>query len=101
MTRESFVVMEVADVASEVVAPAVRAVFKDGEVSALELRAVDELGGSVELSLTARGETFAYLVVQGTVRDMSASDWSENLRSLLVDFVAESRFGWGENRDVR
>jgi hypothetical protein len=32
---------------------------------------------------------------------MSAEQWSENLRSLLVDFVAESRFGWGENRDVR
>ena len=53
------------------------------------------------LSLTARGETFDYLVIQGTVPGMSAESWSENLRSLLVDFVAESRFGWAENRDLR
>ena len=94
VTRESFVVMEVADVASEVVAPAVRAVFKDGEVSALELRAVDELGGSVELALTARGET-SLLVVQ-TVRDMSASDWSETCARSWS--TRRSRFGWGRQR---
>jgi hypothetical protein len=93
--------MELAEVASEVVAPAVRAVFREGEVSAIALRVTDELEGSVALSLTAKGETFDYLVVQGTVPGMTAGRWSENLRSLLVDFVAESRFGWGENRDAR
>jgi hypothetical protein len=93
--------MELADVASEVVAPAMRAVFKPGEVSAFALRVTDELEGSVAFSLTAQGESFDYLVVQGTVPGKSAEQWSENLRSLLVDFVAESRFGWGENRDVR
>jgi hypothetical protein len=93
--------MELADVASAVVAPALRAVFKPGEVSSFALRVTDELEGSVALSLTAHGETFDYLVVQSTVLDMSAEQWSERLRSLLVDFVAESSFGWGENRDVR
>lgn len=93
--------MELADVASGVVAPAMRAVFKPGEISALALRVTDDLEGSVALSLTAQGETFDYLVVQGAVQGMSAEQWSENLRSLLVDFVAESRFGWGENRDAR
>ena len=93
--------MELADVASEVVAAALRAVFKPGEISAFALRVTDELEGSVALSLVAEGETFEYLVVQGAVTGMSAEEWSENLRSLLVDFVAESRFGWGENRDVR
>ncbi|MGZ4580517.1 MAG: hypothetical protein ACXVXG_07755 [Nocardioidaceae bacterium] len=92
--------MELVNVASEVVVPAMRAVFKEGEVSAFELSLTDELEGSVALSLRARGETFQCLVVQGTVPGMSAEEWSENLRSLLVDFVAESRFGWGENRDV-
>jgi hypothetical protein len=32
---------------------------------------------------------------------MSPEDWCERLRSNLVDFVAESRFGWGQNREVR
>lgn len=94
-------VMELADVASAVVAPAIRAVFKEGEVSDFALSVTSELEGSVALSLTACGETFEYLVIQGTVPDMSAESWSENLRSLLADFVAESRFGWGENRDLR
>lgn len=87
--------------ANQIVVPALRAVFKEGEVSALELRVTDELEGSVGLSLTVRGEPFDYLVVQGTVPHMTAEQWSENLRTLLVDFVAESRFGWGENREAR
>jgi hypothetical protein len=78
-----------------------RAVFKDGEVTAFEVSVTEELSGSVALSLTARGETFQYPVIQGDVPGMTPEAWSENLRSLLVDFVAESRFGWGENRDVR
>ena len=94
-------VMELADVASEVVAPALRAVFKEGEVSGFALRVMDESQGSVALTLTVDGETFEYPVIQGDVSDMTAKKWSENLRSLLVDFVAESRFGWGENRDAR
>jgi hypothetical protein len=92
---------ELVDVASGIVLPAMRAVFKEGEVSAFELRLTDELEGSVALALTAQGETFDYLVIQGTVPGMSTEEWSENLRSLLVDFVAESRFGWGQNRDGR
>ena len=78
-----------------------RAVFEDDEVSALEISVKDDLEGSVALSLSARGETFSYLVIQGDVPDMTTEDWRENLRSLLVDFVAESRFGWGQNRDNR
>lgn len=93
--------MNLVDVASEVVVPAMRAVFKDGEVTAFALSVTDDMEGTVALSLTARGETFEYPVIQGHVPGMGPEDWSENLRSLLVDFVAESRFGWGENRGVR
>lgn len=93
--------MNLFDVTSSVVLPAMRAVFKEGEVSTLELNFSDQLGGSVELSLTAKGGTFHDSVVQGHVQGMSAEEWSERLRSNLVDVVAESRFGWGENRDVR
>ena len=86
------------NVASEIVLPALRAVFREGEVSAIH---VDEaLGGSVSLWLEAQGETFNDLVVQGDVEGLSGEDWRERLRSNLVDFVAESRFGWGENRDA-
>ena len=61
----------------------------------------NEKGGSVQLLLTAGGESFGDLVVQGHVEHMTDEEWSERLRSNLVDFVAESRFGWGENRDIR
>jgi len=93
--------MELVHVVSEIVVPVMRAVFVEGEVEAFWVRRSDELDGSVALSITAQGETFEYLVVQGTVPDRTAEDWGENLRSLLVDFVAESRFGWGQNRDIR
>lgn len=85
--------MELLDVVSEIVVPAMRAVFADGEVEAFSLARSDEQDGSVALSLTVRGEAFEYLVVQGDVPNMTAEYWCENLRSLLVDFVAESRFG--------
>jgi hypothetical protein len=88
------------EVTAEVVVPAMRAVFKDGEVDSFEVRVSDDEQGTVLLSLTARGERFEYPVIQGRAEPMSAQAWSENLRSLLVDFVAESRFAWGENRDV-
>jgi hypothetical protein len=93
-------VMNLVDVASEVVVPAMRAVFEDGEVTAFALSVSDDMDGTVALSIVAKGETFAYSVIQGQVPDMGPEEWSENLRSLLVDFVAESRFGWGENRNV-
>jgi hypothetical protein len=44
--------MNLVDVASEVVVPAMRSVFKDGEVTALELSVPDDPEGTVELSAT-------------------------------------------------
>jgi hypothetical protein len=93
--------MSLVDATSQVVLPAVGAVFEEGEIDAFEISHSDELEGSVRLSLTAKGETFVDYVVQGHVEDMSPEDWCERLRSNLVDFVAESRFGWGQNREVR
>ena len=60
--------MNLVDVASEVVVPAMRAVFKEGEVTAFGLSVTDDPEGSVALSLTARGETFEYPVIQVTFR---------------------------------
>jgi hypothetical protein len=93
--------MSLVDATSEVVLPALRAVLEAGEIDAFEISHSNELEGSVRLSLTAREETFLDHVVQGHVDDMSAEDWCERLRSNLVDFVAESRFGWGQNREIR
>jgi hypothetical protein len=46
------------------------------------------------------GETYADAVVQAGVPGQGVEDWRERLRANLVDFVAESRFGWGQNRDL-
>lgn len=84
-----------------VVLPALRSVLDDGEIRSFELGLSDELEGSVVLRLDVRGEIFCDLVVQGHVPHTTPEEWRERLRSNLVDFVAESRFGWGENRDQR
>ena len=78
-----------------VVLPAVEAVFRDDELSSVEVRVED---GAVRLVVTARGETYTDDVVQAGVPGQSLAGWEERLRSNLVDFVAESRFGWGQDR---
>lgn len=93
--------MDVVEASATVALPAVRAVFREGEVTAMSLSATDELGGSIALCLTANGEEFRDLIVQGHVPHLTADDWAERLRSNLVDFVAEGRRTWGENRDRR
>jgi hypothetical protein len=93
--------MSLADALTDVVVPAVRAVFEDGEVTAISV-VFDpaHLGGSITLSLTAVGENCTDLVVQGDVAGYAVDEWRERLRSNLADFVAESRFGWGQDRGV-
>jgi hypothetical protein len=93
--------MSLVDALADVVVPAVRAVFEGDEVTAISV-AFDPalLGGSITLSLTAVGEDCTDLVVQGDVGGFTVDDWRERLRSNLADFVAESRFGWGQDRGV-
>ena len=93
--------MDLAEAATDVVLPALRAVLRDDELDSLDLTRSDEMGGSLALTVVVCGETYRDLVVQGGVPDMSAEQWRERLRANLVDFVAESRFGWGQNRDSR
>jgi hypothetical protein len=93
--------MSLSDALSEIVAPAVRSVFHDGEVSEISVRFDPALlGGSITLSLTAVDEEFRDLVVQGDVDGYRVEDWRERLRSDMADFVAETRFGWGQDRGV-
>lgn len=60
--------MSLVNALADVVWPAIRAVFEDGEVITIAV-AVDPavLGGSITLSLTAVGEDFTDLAVQGDV----------------------------------
>lgn len=93
--------VSLADALDQIVLPAVRDVFEEGEVSAIAVRFDPELsGGSITVSLTAVGEDFHDLVVQGDVEGHTAADFRERLRSDMADWVAESRFGWGQNRGV-
>ena len=99
--RTEEVTTGLAEAISDIVIPAVRAVFREGEVSAIQVRFEPALeGGSIVVTLTAEDEDFHDVVVQGNVADLGLEEWRERLRSNLVDFVAESRFGWGQNRDV-
>ncbi|WP_137294626.1 hypothetical protein [Nocardioides dongxiaopingii] len=85
------------DVMRVVVEPAVRAVLTDRELTSMHLTR-DQLVG-YSLSLVAVGETFQDWVVQDGVPHLTLADWRERLRSNLVDFVAESGFGWGQDRE--
>ena len=93
--------MGLLEASTTVVLPALRSVLAENEICSLELSLSDELDGSVVLHLDARGEIFRDFIVQGIAPQTTPQEWRERLRSNLVDFVAESRFGWGENRDQR
>ncbi len=93
--------MSLTDVLSQIVVPAVAEVFREGEVSAIAVRFDPDLTeGSITVSLTAVGEDFSDMVVQGGVQGYVVADWRERLRSDMADWVAETRFGWGQNRGV-
>lgn len=93
--------ISVTDACTQIVGPSIRGVFEDGEVSSITVKFDPDLEqGSITLSLTAMGEEFHDIVVQGSVDGYDVADWRERLRSDLADFVAESGFGWGQNRGV-
>lgn len=93
--------MSLSHALTEIVTPAVLSVFKEAEVSEISVRFDPAVhGGAITVSLTAEDEHFSDLVVQGDVDGYSVEDWRERLRSNMADFVAESRFGWGQNRGV-
>lgn len=86
---------DLASVLERIVLPAVRAVLRPDEPRRLDVRRTGS--GDVELELAVGDEVFRYPVVQADVR-MSEAEWRDHLASLLVDWVAESRFGWGQDR---
>lgn len=100
--------MEPSAALEHVIVPELDLVFRVGEVRSIEVTAVAHPGhewepaqDALELTVTAgpKGETFASAVWQSVVMaGWSTKQMRERLRSDLVDFVAESSFGWGELR---
>ncbi|MGB3763003.1 MAG: hypothetical protein WA966_07240 [Ornithinimicrobium sp.] len=88
----------VLDVLRDVVDPAVRAVLRDNEVTSLELTDAGD-DGTYSLRLVAGDDLYTDNVVQALSPETPVDVWCERLRSNLVDFVAESGFGWGQNRE--
>ncbi len=99
---------EIVDVLADVVLPAVRAVLEPDEVDAISLGAADDArfaffpedclvdaDGDLALVVIARGETFR-LRLSPSLADPAVL--REHLADQMVDFVAESRFGWGQDR---
>lgn len=88
-------------VLSDIVLPAIRGVLKPDETEDLRLSVGNDPASGVwiaELQLSVRSEEFFDRVFDSAVADMSPAEWSERLASNLEDFVAESRFGWGQDR---
>ncbi len=89
-------------VMAEVVAPAVRRVLKRTEPDEINLRLVGPSPAtghwSVEVQLKVAGEEFIDTAFDTRATHESMAAWADHLASHLEDFVAESRFGWGQDR---
>ena len=86
--------VEPLDLLDDVVSPVLRALLRDGELEALS---VEHTGGEVQLELTLRGEIFRTTLWSASI-DEPPADTRDRLASDLQDFIAESRFAWGDQR---
>jgi len=79
----------------------VRSLFVGDEVEAVTLRrGAEPSPDDVWVQLIARGEPFEHLLCGPVEADepIDPADIAQNLASNLEDFIAESRFAWGEQR---
>lgn len=91
-------------VLSEIVAPALQQVLPDDPMAWLQLVRCSSpyadpyaTPDAVQLKFEVAGESFVYVVYDPKTFS-TADDARERLVSELADFVAESRFGWGQLR---
>lgn len=93
----------VADVMALIVSPVLEVMLKPEELHAASLARRQgpdsESHWYAELELNLVGERFIDRVYESTI-DSSVTEWRNRLASNLQDFVAESRFGWGEWRPL-
>ena len=92
------------EVVSDVIGPALGTVLRPGEVTRVVVDREADTGGRptdffVRVTVTACGEEFVAFAYQSAA-DYSSLSPRDHLVSELVDFVAESRFGWGEDRSA-
>lgn len=102
------VAMDPVTALGSIVLPELANVFRPGEVRAIEICVVTHHGDEwepaqdvLELTVTAgpNSETFGTPVWQATVMaGWTPAQVRNLLRDDLVDFIAESSFGWGEER---
>jgi hypothetical protein len=89
-----------------IVLPAVEAVLREGEVETLSISSTapleflaDEDGpGRFWLNVVAVGEPFYLCLDSEPLRNVGIDGMRQNVTESLKTFVAESRFGWGQNR---
>lgn len=94
-------VFSTAEILRDVVGPAIDALLRDDEVDSVRLtRQVDGQHIAHELVIVAKGEQFKTVVHDTSVAYPPGGPLVV-LREQLFDFVAESRFGWGQNRDTQ
>ena len=90
---------------TEVIAPVLKALLTAEELEHADLVLAPDSGdrnderGWWRLALKVEGEAFLANVFQTpSMDDWSTTQMSEKLASDLQDFIAESRFGWGQQR---
>lgn len=88
-----------------VVVPAVKKVFADDEIDSLRLFEGDvglssDSGNLMTLELRVGEDLFQYYLVDRRAPAVDIETARERLRSALVDFVATSSFGWGQDRST-
>lgn len=89
---------ELADVLRDVV-PVVLALTRPGEVESVSVHFEEQpRGGALLLEITLVGEQFRWFAWTPGQRSESSRERQDRLASELQDFIAESRFGWGELR---
>ena len=86
-----------------VVEPVVASLLTDDELEHLAVhRGVDGEPDDVWVVLTAAGEVFnGWLSQPGAEDDWTPQRCAEHLADGLEDWIAESRFGWGQQRTAR
>lgn len=89
--------MSLIAVLRDVVVPAIDAViYEDVE----QLSLVQDVDGNIELLFRIGEDVFTDRIVQ-TATPLEPAEWQQRLLSNLEDFVAESSFAWGQNRDAQ
>ena len=92
--------MDLQTALSSVALPALDRVVEVGELESVQIDLVEDPSpGSIVIRVRLVGEVFEDLLIDARVQpEPAVEEFRDRFVSNLVDFVAESRFGWGQNR---